>query len=123
MKKRLAILLICFVTAGILHAGVLFAGSLLQISAEPGISIWMNGQSMGKTGKEEQGMVLKGLPPGEYTLKASRPGYYPVEAVVNIGKEQTVEWHVGLARPVMQVEDTVLRLESRPVSWSCRARP
>ncbi len=112
MKKCLVAGLLFLSAAGILHGRFLFAGSLLQINAEPGVSIWMNGQSIGKTGAEEQGMVLRDLEPGDYVLKASRPGYNPVETVITLGKEQFVEWNLVPARPVMQVEDTVLRVES-----------
>lgn len=112
MKKGLVAGLVWLLAAGILHGRMLTAGSLLQINAEPGVSIWMNGHSIGKIGGEEQGMLLRVLEPGAYVLKASRPGYNPVETVFTVGNEQSVEWHVVLAGPVMQVEDTVLRVES-----------
>jgi predicted CXXCH cytochrome family protein len=112
MKKGLVAGLVWLAVVGIMHERMLCAGSFLQISAEPGVSIWMNGQSMGKTGGEEQGMVLRDLEPGDYLLKAARSGYKPVETVITVGREHSVEWHVVLARPAMQVEDAVLRLES-----------
>jgi hypothetical protein len=47
------------------------AGSVLQISAEPGVSIWLNHEYIGKTTKEENGLVIKDLVPGEYNLRAT----------------------------------------------------
>ena len=50
---------------------VLLAGSVLQKSAEPGVSIWLNKEYIGKTTKEENGLVIKDLVPGEYNLRAT----------------------------------------------------
>jgi hypothetical protein len=90
----------------------IFAGSVLQITAEPGISIWLNNEIAGKTSKEEKGLVVTDLVPGEYVLKASKPGYDITEKLLNLKDNQTVEWRIKLSKPIMQVEDNVRRIES-----------
>jgi hypothetical protein len=50
---------------------VILAGSVLQKSAESGVSIWLNKEDIGKTTKEENGLVINDLVPGEYNLRAT----------------------------------------------------
>jgi hypothetical protein len=99
---------------------VIFAGSVLQITAEPDVSIWLNNEYVGKTAKKENGLVIKDLEPGEYNLRAARKGYESVEIMLNAEDNQTIEWRINLVKPVMDIVDTVRRIdvamvETKPV--------
>ncbi len=89
----------------------IFAGALLQINAEPGVSIWLNNELAGKTTREENGLVIADLAPGEYFLKASKPGYDSTEILLKVENNQAIEWRIKLAKPVMKVEDSVKRID------------
>jgi hypothetical protein len=88
MKKIFYGLLCSLLTASLFLPQVLLAGSVLQISAEPGVSIWPNKEYIGKTTKEENGLVIKDLVPGEYNLRATM-GVKPV----------TMAWMMKVNRP------------------------
>ncbi len=80
---------------------VILAGSVLQKSAEPGVSIWLNKEYIGKTTKEENGLVIKDLVPGEYNLRAAVQGYNPTEcirATMDV-KPVTMAWMMKVNRP------------------------
>jgi TonB family protein len=75
MKKILSFILCCSFPAGLLFAQ---AGSI-QIIAEPGISVHLNGQYIGITNAEQQGLEIENLSAGEFVLKLTRTGFYPME--------------------------------------------
>ena len=112
MKKSFLSVLYSIVVMNMFVPQIIFAGSLLQISAEPGVSIWLNREFSGKTTREQRGLVIADIKPGEYVLKASMPGYDPVETLINVKDNQTIEWSIKQARPVMQVENSVKRIDS-----------
>lgn len=115
MKKSFWSVLYSVMAISMFLPQVIFAGSVLQISAEPGVSVWLNRELIGKTTKEQNGLIVGDLAPGEYMLKASMPGYDAVEALLSVENNQTIEWRIGLARPSMKVEDSVTRIESSMV--------
>lgn len=120
MKKILYRLLYSLLAAGLFLPQVIFAGSVLQISAEPGVSIWLNKEYIGKTTKEENGLIIRDLVPGEYELRAAISGYNSTETQLKIEENQTLEWRINYAKPVMNIEDSVKRIdasmiESKPV--------
>ena len=112
MKKVLLSVLCSVLVLSMFMPIKIFAGSVLQITAEPGISIWLNNEIAGKTSKEEKGLVITDLVPGEYVLKASMLGYDITEKHLKLEDNQTVEWRIKLSKPVMQAEDSVRRIES-----------
>ena len=112
MQKSFLTLLCSLVIISMLLPQILFAGSLLQISAEPGVSIWLNKEFVGKTTEGQNGLVIADITPGEYQLKASMPKYDPVETQIKIVSNQTIEWRIKFAKPVMQVEESVKRIDS-----------
>lgn len=91
---------------------VLLAGANLQISAEPGVSIWLNGDLVGKTKSEENGLVIRDIAPGEYSLRAAKQGYNSTTVQLTAEEGQTIEWRIEMAKPVMKVEEAVKRVEA-----------
>jgi len=111
-KKSFLTVLSCLVIINMLLPQIISAGSLLQISAEPGVSIWLNKKFVGKTTEAQNGLVIADIAPGEYLLKASMPGYDPAETQIKIESNQTIEWSIKYAKPLMQVEESVKRISS-----------
>jgi hypothetical protein len=101
--------LICLL---VLLPGVVFAGATLQVKGEPGISIWMNREFIGKTVKQDGGLIVMDLAAGEYEFKAAKPGYEPVKKAVTVKDSQAIEWRITLQEPVLKAEDAVIRIES-----------
>ncbi len=112
MKKIFLSLLCSLVVMSVFSAQNIFAGSTLQISAVPGVSIWLDKKLIGKTTREQNGLLVTDLAPGEYALKASLPGYDTSETLLTVGNNQSIEWRIILAKPTMLVEDAVKRVDS-----------
>jgi len=92
----------------------------LHVSAEAGMKIWLNKELVGDTTKEENGLVIKDLAPGEYSLRATKEGHDHAETQLTVKDGQTIEWRINFAKPVMKIEDLVRRIdtdmmESEPV--------
>lgn len=112
VKKRMAQILLTLVVACLLLPQQISAGTVLQVNADPGISIWLNNEFKGKTTKEQNGLLIPDLAPGEYFLKASMPGYDEAETQFTIAVDQSVEWRIKLTDAALKVEDSVLRIDS-----------
>ena len=112
MKKIFYGLMSGLLVASLLLPQVILAGSVLHVSAEAGMSIWLNEEHIGKTTKEENGLVIKNLAPGEYSLKAAKQGYNPTETQLTVKDNQTIEWRIDSAKPVMKIEDAVKRIDT-----------
>jgi len=112
MKKSFLSVLFCMVVLNMLLPQIASAASVLQISTDPGVSIWLNNENIGKTTREQNGLVIEGLAPGEYVLKASMQGFDSREMPLKVQDNQVIEWHIKLTKPVMRVEDSVKRIDS-----------
>ncbi len=113
MKKIFYGLLSSFLVAGLLLPQVILARSVLHVNTDPGVSIWLNEELIGKTSKEEKGLVIKDLVPGEYNLRAARQGYEVIETqVIIIEDHQAFEWRISFVKPVMKIEKAVKRIDS-----------
>ena len=84
MEKNYLRTLCIVVVMGLFIPRILFAGSVLQITTGPGVSIWLDKDFIGKTTKEQNGLLINDLAPGEYFLKASLPGYDTAETQLAI---------------------------------------
>jgi len=113
MKKIFYGLLSGFLVASLLLPQVILAGSVLHVNTDPGVTIWLNEELIGKTFKEEKGLVIKDLVPGEYNLRAARQGYEAIETqVIIIEDHQAFEWRISFVKPVMKTEKAVKRIDS-----------
>ena len=91
---------------------VVFAGATLHVKGVAGISISKNKELIGKTVKEDGGLIVMNLAAGEYELKAAKQGYEPVNKALTAVNDQTIEWRISLQEPVLKAVDAVIRLES-----------
>lgn len=112
MKKTFWGLMVSLLLTVFFQPAEIFAESVLQITAEAGVSIWLNKELVGKTTMEQNGLVIADLAPGEYILRAAKNGYYPTETLLAVEDNQTIEWRIQLLKPVMKIEDSVERVES-----------
>ena len=113
MKKIFYGLLCSLLAASLFLPQVILAGSVLHVNTDPGVSIWLNEELIGKTSKEEKGLVIKDLVPGEYNLRAARQGYEVIETQVTIIEDhQAFEWRISFVKPVMKIEKAVKRIDS-----------
>jgi hypothetical protein len=112
MKKIFYGLLYSLLAASLFLPVVTLAGSILQISGEPGVSIWLNNENVGKTTKEENGLIFKDIAPGEYSLRAAKQGYNSTETQLTVENDQTIVWRLNYVEPVMNIEDAVKRIDS-----------
>ena len=67
MKKIFYWLLYSLLVASLFLPVVTLARSIQHISSEPGVSIWINNENVGKTTKEENGLILKDILPEEHS--------------------------------------------------------
>ena len=113
MKNVFRGLLCSLLVASLFLPQVMLAGSVLHVSTDPGVSIWLNEELIGKTSKEEKWLVIKDLVPGEYNLRAARQGYEVIETQVTIIEDhQAFEWRISFVKPVMKIEKAVKRIDS-----------
>jgi len=80
--------LIALVSSTLLHGQETFG--YLQVNAEPGLSIHINGHPKGITTKKEGGKYLR-LAPGKYTVKVSKTNFDPFFSIVEIKANDVTE--------------------------------
>lgn len=69
-----------------------FAGSGdLQVTCEPNVRIFIDGNLKGVTNEYDNGLFIEGLTPGRHTLKAVKSKYMPVVETVMIKEYKAVE--------------------------------
>ena len=68
--------------------------SYIQVIAEPGISVYLNGNLMGKTTAEAGGLMLEGLSKGRYAIKVVREGYLPQGETLELGRKEGLQYKV-----------------------------
>ncbi len=112
MRRIFFILLAGFWAAGLCIPQVVFAGAVLHINTEAGVSIWLNNELIGITAEKEKGLTVRNLEPGEYTLRAARKGYDSTETLITVKDKQTIEWRIHFVEPVMKIEKAVKRLDT-----------
>jgi hypothetical protein len=57
----------------------------LWIDCEPGLDIFLDGESVGVSAAEENGKELRGIESGEHTIRIEKDGFSPLEFSVNVG--------------------------------------
>jgi hypothetical protein len=116
MRKVLLVLLSSILAIGFFMPQCISARSVVHINTEAGVSIWLNKELVGKTTKEESGLVIKDLEPGVYNLRAARQGYDAVETQLNIIEDhQAFEWRITFVKPALKVAKAVKRIDSTMV--------
>jgi hypothetical protein len=77
---------------------VSFAGGV-QVSAEPGLEIYLDGELVGTTSAREDGLYLSEVGRGRHTIRVAKPGFQPQTFEVDI-VNRPIEVEVGTFVPV-----------------------
>jgi hypothetical protein len=72
----------------------------VQISAEPGLRVFFDGEPMGVTTAKEDGLYLTGVSRGRHTIRVEKDGFEPQSFEVNV-VNRPIEVEVGQFRPVI----------------------
>ncbi len=72
----------------------------IQISAEPGLQIYFDGELVGTTSAREDGLFLTGVKRGRHTIRAEKAGFQPQSFEVDV-LNRPVEVEVGKFIPVV----------------------
>jgi hypothetical protein len=104
MKRIFIVLLAGFLAAVLFISGFAFAGSVLHVNTEPGVTIWLDNELIGKTTDDKKSVVLKDLEPGSHSLRAARLGFDAIEKELTITEDhQAFEWRINFAKPLMAI--------------------
>lgn len=116
MRKVLLVLLSSILAICLFMPQFVFARSVVHVNTEAGVSIWLNNELVGKTTREEGGLAIRDLEPGEYSLRAARQGYEAVETqLIIIEDHQAYEWRITFVKPIMKITKAVKRIDSAMV--------
>ena len=100
--------------ATLLLSGAPAGAAELQVVAEPGVDLWLNGRHRGTTTAAEGGRLFTGLPAGTFALKIMRSGQ---RAQVFSGRLRGDETRIiELAAAPVRAREAGLLVESAPVS-------
>jgi hypothetical protein len=72
----------------------------IQVSAEPGLQIYLDGELMGTTSAKEDGLFLSDLKRGRHTIRVEKEGFQPQSFEVNV-INRPIEVEVGKFIPVV----------------------
>lgn len=92
MKKMIIL------SALLLFSKYAYAQGELQILCEPGVSIYVNGISYGKTNAQEEGKFIENLPTGHLIVKAVKSGYEPIEKTISLEEGILKEMRISLSK-------------------------
>lgn len=81
MNYRLKTLVLFFLLP---LSALLAQESYIQIKSQPGVSVFLDGAFKGVTNAELDGIIIKSVQPGNYTLKFVREGYQPISEAVTV---------------------------------------
>ncbi len=92
--SQLYLMLVLLLTATGIPAFALDNG-YIQIIAQPGIKVFLDGNYVGQTIAKEGGLILQGVPPGTHTVKVVRQGYRPKEKEIKVLSGRVVHFTIG----------------------------
>ncbi len=90
----------------------------LQVVAEPGLKVWLNGRYRGVTTLDEGGRFFEGLPPGHFVVKVEKSGRPPQirEGSLRRGSTAIVEFSFPDNAPPVVAATASLRVRAAPAS-------
>jgi len=83
----------------------------LQIVAEPGITIYLDGTYEGVTNSEFGGLIIKNVSPGRHTVRAVKEGYQPQEEAITISAGSVYEYTVRPFAPGIVISESGVRAD------------
>lgn len=103
MKTRISIFLIFLI---LISSSVVLGAAKgdIQISAEPGLLVYIDGEFFGKTSKVFEGLYIENLNTGQHTVKVVKKGFNPRKFKVNIKAESTYELKIDKFTPKLNIK-------------------
>lgn len=80
--------------------------SHIQIIAESGITIFLDGKYQGVTKSSLSGLIISDLDPGTYTIKAVKENFQPQEGKVTLRSGEVKEYRVRPFTPNISIEES-----------------
>lgn len=98
---RLALLLVLS-CAAVAHAD---GDCTIQVSAPPGIKVFVDDALAGVTNKEAKGLVVTGVEPGTHVLRALKERFTPREKEVTLVAGQVYAWRISPFVPKLKISE------------------
>lgn len=76
----------------------------IQVVAEPGISVFLDGAFKGKTTAEFNGLILEDVTPGKQLIRVSKEGYGSQEDLINVKAGEVYIHNVRPFLPAISIE-------------------
>lgn len=94
LMKSIFLFFICLFTAPVAS----WAHTYLQVVGEPDVQIYLNDELQGTSNRNDGGLHLK-ITPGQYAVKAVKPGYLPQQTTIKLEKGDVKIWNLRAFEP------------------------
>lgn len=84
--------------------------SFIQVVADPGISVFLNGEFKGITNDELGGLIIEKLSSGTYTIKVVKEGFKPQEEIITVKSGEVLRYQVMHFKPNIQIRQQVTKI-------------
>ncbi len=88
------------------------AGAAVRVTAEPGISVWLDHTALGETTAAERGLQVPEVAAGEHTFRFSRNGYRTTVQRVSLKDGESLEIRLRLAPDELVVHSLERSIEA-----------
>ena len=75
----------------------------IQITAEPGVQVFLDGVPKGVSSADQGGLILTGVAPGKHQLKVSKEEFQPQEVTVTVEAGKVLEHKVQPFAPMLEI--------------------
>lgn len=123
MKSILTFLLLA------LTVSLMAQNAYIEVKAEPGISVFMDGLFKGKTSSDIGGLIIENISPSSHAIKVLKDGFNPQEERISVKTGEVYTYNVRPFIPKLKITETgntgqqeidlkvgKLKIQSLPVS-------
>ncbi len=79
--------------------------SYIQIEAESGLSVFLDGEFQGKTSSDVGGLIIDNVIPGKHTLRIIKDGFNPQEDIITVKSGEVYPYNVGTFTPKIKISE------------------
>lgn len=108
--------------------------SHIQVVAESGISVFLDGQFKGVTSFDFGGLIIQNVTRGQHTIKVVKDGYGPREEEINVKEGEVLQYHIANdftpaikiyeegneEKQAITIKNGILTIQSLPIRISIR---
>ena len=77
----------------------------IQVQAEPGVQVFLDGTFIGLTREEVGGLVIPNVPSGPHVLRLVKEGFYPQESTVTVEAGRVLVYRVERFAPRLRITE------------------